>query len=321
MPFTFYLLLSTIFVGVSSAAARPAVLRTPGINATSTSLLSSPNSAGPWDPQGPAGFVITVLHGYQPLYREACYMSAVRLLAMQLKEDFEGRLPLATMEYHDPQYHDLTIVISTLGVNELMPRKFLFWGIARILHTMTTQSAFIDSWYELKWQGKAIGDILFNSQPPRPPLLGGKPFPKTNKPNDTSISADAYNLSFEYRFIDRQPLASKDVFMGTIGALVQLAQNPDQEFDKFAGGFPTSASPSVPPVYNIRIFWTNGHLRRPSPLAKGVIGDSMLAAVAYGARFGHFHALGVTVKDNGREVAQGGYYSPPLSTESVVSAS
>ena len=240
-------------------------------------------------------------------------MSAVHILAMQVKEDFEGRLPLETMVYSDPQYHDLTIVISTLGVDELMPRKFLFWGMAKIMHRMTAQSDFIDSWYELKWQGNVVGDILFNSQPPRAPL-GGKLF-QVSKPNDTSISADASNLSFEYRLIREQILASKDVFMGTIGALVQLAQNPDHEFDKFAGGFPTL--PLAQPIYNIRIFWTNEHLRHSLPLTKGVITESMVAAVSYGARFGDFHALGVTVKNNGREVAQGGYDSPPLSIESV----
>ena len=318
MPFTFHLLLSTIFVWVLPVAARPAVLRAPSTNATSTipyndSLLYSPGSVGPWNPQGPAGFEITALHGYQPLHREACYMSAVHILAMQVKEDFEGRLPLETMEYNDPQYHDLTIVISTLGVNELMPRKFLVWGIAKIMHRMTAQSDFTDSWYELKWQGNVVGDILFNSQPPRAPL-GGKLF-HVSKPNDTSISADASSLSFEYRLIRQQILASKDVFMGTIGALVQLAQNPDHEFDKFAGGFPTL--PLAQPSYNIRIFWTNDHLRYPLPLTKGMITDSMVAAVSYGARFGDFHALKVTVKNNGKEIAHGGYYSPPLSTESV----
>ena len=241
-------------------------------------------------------------------------MSAVHLLAMQVKEDFEGRLPLETMVYNDPQYRDdLTIVISTLGVDELMPRKFLLWGMAKILHRMTALSDFIDSWYELKWQGTVVGDILFNFKPPRA-LLGGKQF-QMSQSNDTSISADAYSLSFEYRFIREQPLASKDVFMGTIGALVQLAQNPDPEYSKFAGGFPTL--PSVPPVYNIRIYWGNVYLRHPAPLTKGMLADSMVAAVAYGARFGDFHALGVTVKNHGREIAQGGYYSPPLSIEKL----
>ena len=318
MLFTFYLLLWTVFIWVSSVAAWPATLRVPNINGTSTtpsndSLLYSPSSAGPWNPQGPAGFEISVLHGYQPLYREACYMSAVHLLATQVTEDFEGRLPLETMVYNDPQYHDLTIVVSSLGVDELMLRKFLFWGMAQIMHRMTAHHSFIDSWYELKWQGKIVGDILFNSNPPRPPL-GGKHF-QLYKPNDSSISTDAYSLSFEYRVIGEQLLVDKDVFMATIGALVQLAQTPEQNFDKFAGGFPTASV--MLPIYNVRIFWTNSQPRHPLSLTKRLIVDSMVAAMTYGLRFGDFHALGVTVKNNRREVAQGGYYSPPLSTENV----
>lgn len=316
MPSTFHLLLSTIFVWVLSVAARPAVLRVPNIIATSTipsndSLLYSPNSAGPWNPQGPAGFEITVIRGYQRLPRETCYMSAVHLLAMQVIEDFEGRLPMETMVYSEDR--DLTIVVSTLGVNELMLRKFLLWGMAKIMHTMTAQNSFIDAWYELKWQGKVVGDVLFNSKPPRPPL-GGKDF-QMNKPNDTSISTDPYNLSFEYRIMRDQLLADKDVFMATIGALVQLAQNHEQNFDSFAGGFPTV--PIVQPVYNVRISWVNSRPRRPLSLTKRIIVDSMLAAVTYGARFGDFHALGVTVKNNGREVAQGGYHLLSLSTENL----
>ena len=311
MPSTLHLLLSTIFVWVFSVAAWPAVLRVPDINATSAipsndSLLYSSNSAGPWNPQGPAGFEITVLHGYQRLSREVCYMSVVHLLAMQVIEDFEGRLPVETMVYSEDR--DLTIVVSTLGVNEPMLRRFLLWGMAKIMHTMTAQNNFIDAWYELKWQGKVVGDVLFNKKPPRPNS-------QTFNPNDTSLSTDPYNLSFEYRIMRDQLLADKDVFMATIGALVQLAQNPEQNFDSFAGGFPTV--PILQPVYNVRISWTNTRPRRPLSLTKRIIVDSMVAAVTYGARFGDFHALRVTVKNNGREVAQGGYHSLALSTEKV----
>ena len=297
-------------------SARPATLPRPDNDVTSTIIASNDSLLHSTNPRGPAEFDITALHGYRPLRREACYMSVVRLLATQVNEDFEGLVSVQKATYTDPQYPDLTIEMSSLRFGRLVPRKFLFWGLARIMHQMTTDNSFVDSWYELAWQGISIGEILFNAVPARAQLEAKhinttRTRSEMDQSNTTIASIGPKGLSFEYTLITEQLLTGRDVFMGTIGALVQLAQNPHRAFDRFAGNFP--GEPGVFSTYNAQIYWTNVYLHHPPPLTKFVIAESMVAAVTYGLRMGDFHGLAVLVKNNGQEVARGGYLArgPP----------
>lgn len=313
MQFRLQSLLLSNLVLECFVSARPTTLPRSDIDVTSSIIASNDSLLHSTNPRGPAEFDITALHGYPPLRREACYMSAVRLLATQINENFEGLVSVQKAKYTDPQYPDLTIEMSSLRFGKLVPRKFLFWGLARIMHQMTMDNSFVDSWYELTWQGSAIADILFNAVPARA-QLEAKHINTTrirsemDHSNVTIASIGPKGLSFEYTLITEQLLTGRDVFMGTIGALVQLAQNPHRAFDRFAGNFP--GEPGVFPTYHAQIYWTNAYLHHPSPLTKLVIAESMVAAVTYGLRMGDFHGLAVLVKNNGQEIARGGYLAP-----------
>lgn len=317
------LLFSKIVLGCFGSARRAAFPK-PDIDFTSSITASYGSLLDSTNPRGPVEFDITALHGFRPLRREACYISAVRLLASQVNENFEGLVPMQKATYTDPQYPDLAIEMSSLRFGKLVPRKFLFWGLARIMHKMTMDNSFVDSWYELTWQGSPVGDILFNALPTRAQLEANHinttgTWSEMSHTNVTLASIGPKGLSFEYTLITEQLLTGRDVFMGTVGALVQLAQNPNRAFNRFAGIFP--GEPGVFPTYNAQIYWTNFQLHHPLPLTKIVIAESMVAAVTYGLRMGDFHGLGVLVKSNGQKIARGGYLAPgsPPRGESNVS--
>lgn len=316
MRFTSHVLPHVSCILISLVFAKPANLPVPNIEDTSThssngSLLDSSN------PRGPLGFDINALHGYKPLRRVACYMSAVHLLAIESTRNFEGLLPMEKASYNDRLYQDLTIEVSSTRLYQLMPRKYLLWGIARIMHKMTVDNSFVDSWYELTWEGSLVGEILFVAVPLRAQsgIQRNDTLPvyrKMDQSSGSAVSTATNALSFEYTLIQEQLLTGEDVFMGTIGALVQLAQAPHQLYNQFAGNFP--GEPGVFPTYNAQIYWTNVYLQETLPLTKGLLAESMVAAVEYGLSIRDFHALGVLVKDNGRQVARGGYLLTRLPT-------
>ncbi|KAG7002213.1 hypothetical protein G7Y79_00028g062340 [Physcia stellaris] len=327
MQFLLQSLLLSNLVLECFVSARPTTLPRPDFDVTSSITASNDSLLHSTNPRGPAEFDMTTLHGYRPLRREACYMSAVRLLATQINEDFEGLVPVQKAEYTDPQYPDLTIEMSSLRFGRLVPRKFLFWGLARIMHQMTIDNSFVDSWYELTWQGSPVGEILFNAVPARAQLESNH----INKTRTRSAmdhsnvmmgSTGPEGLSFEYTLVTEQLLIGRDVFMGTIGALIQLAQTPHRAFTRFAGVFP--GEPGVFPTYNAQIYWTNAYLHHPLALTKFVIAESMVAAVTYGLGKGDFHGLAVLVKNNnGQEIARGGYLalgSPPRGERNAASS-
>ncbi|KAI4139012.1 MAG: hypothetical protein L6R39_006502 [Caloplaca ligustica] len=262
--------------------------------------------AFPSFPWGPDDFNIQTVHLHAPLPRDECYMHAIRLLGNQAQEDFNGRLPEARLKFRDRQYPNVLVVVASAEPNQPLLRKHLFWGIARIMHHFRANNRYLASAFALTWQGQQVGEVLFvpGGWGSRKARLGSgytelslSDF-AANTPGHKEISArdDLPEMDFSYYGVN---LGMDNVFMGTIGALIQAGEHPDQNFNQFVGAFLG---------YNAFIGWVRV---QPSGIPKRLLVRLMARTASEAMYRRDFHEVKVSVKANGRHIAQGGYISAP----------
>lgn len=261
------------------------------------------------DPQGPKDFFITLESQTSPLRRDTVFRSALRVVAQQTKEDFHGQLPDATTTIRNPQYPGVIIGIISTEPNLRVQRRYVLWGIARVMHHMIRDNAFLASVYILRWRGANVGLLTFfaetgnqlnasykemaSSQP-------GLDLPDLQrKPHSTAVSVgvttDSNEINYDFHFGDHA-LRATDVLMGTIGGLIRLAEEPDRTFQDFTGRFPG---------YGVITIWQS--VVQPSRMTKNVLHVSMLVAVAFALNKNDWHELTGLALLDGMAIARGGY--------------
>ena len=258
-------------------AAKPVSLDTPLI----VNRPRRNTTLGASHPWGPADFHVHKSHETSPIRRDAAFMTAIGLLAQQAQKDFNGRLSRPTIVFRDPRFNPrLQIVVTAQGPNERLPRRYVFWGIARILNHMIHHNTFIGSIWKLFWQGEIVGTIFFIAGSPSQLDTGSPKLtinPTLSQPlniqrnaNNTAISATNAALSYEFEFWGRI-LPIDDVFMSAIGALTDLAERVDQAFYSFTGIFQG---------YPACHLWQS-RTGQPSLMTKGRVIAFIVASVTY----------------------------------------
>jgi len=268
--------------------------------------VRAPNISATDAPWGPGDFNIIVAgQGQNPLARKACYVSAVSMLAMQASQDFHDQLRWPWTAFTDARYPDLTILVAGAHASDRIPRRYVLWGMARLMNHLVSGNDFRDSFFLLRFQGSVVGSIYIGPPPQRVAQSGTADKPlvvleqsvvdQTNDTTATSISADV--LSWRYQFYGR-PLTMPDIFMGAIGALIEAAQPAsDEKLQSFTGFFQPYMA-----IYH----WVSTRTG-PSSFTYGMLIRSIEASAMYAFDQMDFHQLRVRVFNGSQEIGGGGY--------------
>lgn len=277
-------------------------------NPMPVNALSSgePTPSAPDQPWGPDDFHIIVAgQGPNPLAPEACYVSAITMLAAQAAHDFHGQLPSPRVTFTDAQYPDLAIIVAGAHAADCVPRRYMLWGIARLMDHMVSQNDFRDSFVVLMFQGSIVGNIYIGPPPEASTqsnttnnALKTLELSLINHPNSTTISLTTTTaLSFQFQPYGRA-LPMSDIFMGAIGALIAAARPAsDAKLQSFMGLF-------MP--YMAIYHWFS------SPAGASVFTYRMLiqaiqASAMYALQRKDLRELSVRAIEGTREVGRGGY--------------
>ena len=275
-------------------------------HANGSLLLASP----PW---GPADFTISTGYRSALIQREAVFALAVRVAADEALRDFEGTLSEARAVYQIPQYPSIMISVASVGPYQKVRRKFLLWAIARGMHRLIEDQEYRASTFTMMWQGRFVGRMSFVAPRLRAQERAGvgtayQDVVLTNSLTDrqadlkaSTVGADQLSFNFE---LWGDTLYMSDVFMGTIGALIRLAEQNEHTIDHFVGNYP-----------GYDAIWTWHSSLATSVLTKARIVQAMLATVMYALRVADYHEVKVIVRKGTEEIARGGYVShlPPRS--------
>ncbi|CAF9928537.1 MAG: hypothetical protein HETSPECPRED_006875 [Heterodermia speciosa] len=275
--------------------------------ARNLSLNGVSYDTNPPPPGGPDDFKIMVGRPTAALNRESSLMYVAKVLMDESLQDFHGSFEDATRVFRDGIYPNLAVKATILESGHSRPRRYFFWGMARIISFMVDRGQFFERDFLLVWRDAHVGRITWTLVDiPRELMIGHDARTlaqtATNQTKATSDSASGEN-ALTWRYSPYGELMTiTDIAMGTIASLIQAAQLPGQNFESFVGYWPQSN-------YQATQSW--GSEARPSQLSKYVLVRSMFASLTYAHVSRNFHELFVEVGFDYQQVfAKGGYTRP-----------
>lgn len=125
--------------------------------------------------------------------------------------------------------------------------------------------------------------------------------PSIKQVNYTAIYDETETLSWQYQYFGYS-LTKKEVFMGTVGALI-LAARPasDTKLSNFVGSFPP---------YRAVHHWASS-AGQPPLFTYSILIKSIQATALHALNQMNFHELGVRVTNGVQEIGWGGYVRDP----------
>ena len=300
------LLLSSTFAALVTATA---LLRdlTPSVNLTKPSGLT-------WDPikpWGPDEFTADIERETVGISSDALFVTAIHFVAEQAAQVFEGELPSATTIFRDPNYPSLSIAVSSTGPRRRVLRRYVLWGLARILNTMV-YNGFRASIVVLKYRNAVVGRILIVANGRNALEAGFKDVaitqPRLDMPtpqqisNNTQLSVGEGSnaLGFDFEFWGEE-LVKQDVMMATLGGLIQVAQHTNHPMNNWVGSFPG--------FHCFHTYLTSVH---PPVMNKETMIVTMVAAMAHGLLHNNWHELRLNVTKDQQQILSGGYLDFPF---------
>ena len=287
----------------------------PRAQSISPTDLFTPNGSltYPSNPLGPADFVVMdEVDAPMAINPFDYYMFIIDLISKLGLNDWDSRLPDAVNTFTNPHYPGITVAATATSDNSRLPQRYLLWALARLSYRLAFFGGSNAGVYTLRVQGRRVGRVMLIVAPINPSLLGhftadlGQSMTKqvTQELESTSTNQDDKfatlvgngEIRWTYEFYS-DPLASLDVFMGTIGALVQAAEEPNQNIRMFVGSFP-----------NYKAFHVWQSIDNPSTYTKAMLLQSIMNLAWYARNHTDFRPImsGVYNSDN-HMFAQGGY--------------
>lgn len=303
------LLLSYILISRVKAATRSSLRDiTPEQQNTTISNVSS-LSGNPGDlplPWGPQDFKIEQDATRYPIPRNETFMVVLHLLAEETPQDFNGRLSEARITYRSPLCPNVAISVASTRSDRRVPRKYLFWTIARVLDFFNKADTFTSANVVMKLRGLKVGTVFFIAKESdalnaarlnsgfQDRVLTYSSLQRSLD-NTTIASFGSDDIVFRFEFYG-EPLKMENIFMATVAGLIDVAQQDQHPFDFFVGSCPR---------YDAFIsFYASP---RPSRLTKLLLIQSIVASVFYSHRMGKWHELSTVTYVDLRQVASGGY--------------
>ena len=243
------------------------------------------------------------------------FLTFLKLLEEITQGDFNSPLDRPTQYWKGP--NNLMIFVKSVN-DQPTPRRFLMWGIVRILWTMKHEPrfGFHTGKFEAMWHARKVADIevAYTSAPTGQPSSGittknsGTPSMSRASTNITATVVGDVNVAWVYTPFELVPgephMTQWDVAVGSIGAMLYAAQHTNHNFDQFSGDH-------LPTALAVSHYRTVVH---PSRLSKSILIRTIAQAAIWALNEGEFHRLSVRVLDlaNARDIARGGYGPPGL---------
>ncbi|KAL8782266.1 MAG: hypothetical protein Q9213_005540 [Squamulea squamosa] len=286
--------------GYLLAIVQPACAGPPASDVPS-SIVLEPNLnnslAYPPPPAGPSEFAIQVSHSTTRFLWNKLLISTVHLAGQLALGDWTDPMSQARSTYRDPSYPQLVIAIASAGSTPLQ-RRFVLWGLARFTDHMVRHNQFVACQAQLFWRGSPIGSIRFiHLGGPRARSIDGSE--NVNETAEMVARSDENNneLSWDYTFYDRK-LEPIDIYMGSIAALVQVAERPKDNIDSFVGSWPQG-------YFRCIQWWLSEPRGQPSVFSKADLVKSMIEAVDEGVARKDTRQVKIVVKRGARDIAKG----------------
>ena len=273
-------------------------------------------------PWGPDNFSIKIISATGATINSTnCYMFIIDLLSKLAIEDFNGNMPQTRNVFTNPQYPGIYSGAEARTGGRLLPRRYVFWGIARVMNHLVRHTNFRGGIFQLLFLGREVGKFvltggiqtsdtisletitsdfgssILNSstpslEPPSSPTA-------SQDINTTAIAVGQGTITYTHAFYGSL-LSPKDVFMGAIGAMIQLAQDTQTVFTFFLGTFPGYKS-----IYST--IAPSG-----TSLNKTMIVEIMVKTVQEAQQRNDFREQKCHVEESGRLIASGGYLENPI---------
>ena len=263
-------------------------------------------------PGGPPAFSIRIDEARRTLEQDAVILPTLRFIGALAQQDWTGQLPAPRTVYRDPLSPGVAIGVAAVGSTHI-ERRFVLWGLASFADYMVQSRRFRASQARIRWETIIVGLIRFvdvGTSTGQQELEGysGMDLSSTillTNESTTPVGVGDDGLTWDIDFV-LEEIPKVSIFMATIASLVQAAQH-DDDIRHFIGSWPYSS-------YEALHTWLS--TETPSVFSRNILIKSMLAAVEKGIAQNDFRATDVLVKQDGRNIAQGGYahrFTPPMS--------
>ncbi|KAL8663674.1 MAG: hypothetical protein Q9202_003620 [Teloschistes flavicans] len=288
-------------------------------------ILSSSSS-----PAGPEDFHITP-HLYSRadyLPRDRLFRFVANLIVIEaLKGDFESNFTDNVMRIRELTHPGLMLTASINVPGKSIPRRFIYWGLTRMMDRFVKGNEYVKSYYPMTWQGQYAGvfGISFgdSDDPEFDKVLNltaknAAQVEEIQVPDVATIapiiSGYVPGLKWSYKFYGSVTLPAVDLWMSVIGALVQAAELPDgHNITTFGGGFPprykvlqAAWSASSPPP---------GSAVSSPKLNKYLLTGTISSSLHQSQLQNDYRLLEVQVRDQGQLVVGGGDFPLPANAE------
>ena len=289
-------------------------------NSDSSRNISVPLPPVPW---GPKEFICEPYNlGRNTLDPRSVYGLALLMATTLAIGDFEGDLPNNPARFVNVAFPHIAAAVFRPNPNLPVPRKYVHWGLARVVNHIIQDRDFKDNTYFLFWisPNRAKTKVAELYIGPTPPFIGigsdssqpASPLsqalnstetilaPGSQRANDTQgfIDISSNEMTYDYHFHDDE-MNIEDVVMGTLGGINQAAETHDRSgsVDMFTGSFPR---------YKAIVIW----YARPG-FTYSLLIQSMRKAAVEAMTANNFHELRVLIISNGAELARGGWIRIP----------
>ncbi|KAL9586475.1 MAG: hypothetical protein Q9212_000891 [Teloschistes hypoglaucus] len=206
-------------------------------------------------PAGPEDFQISHRIFTDPVSipRDRLFLFVANIIAIELLQgDFNSNFSSQIVKIHEMRNPGLRFEARIYGTSLQIPRRFIYWGLVRMMDRFIREGSYEESYYPMTWKGLYAGafDIHF----------GGIEEHQLNEQLNITANDDAQVkaiqvpgtptvnsiLTYDSRVTTKSEFYGSvrfnpvDLWMSVIGALVQVAELPDnRNISSFGGGFPT----------------------------------------------------------------------------------
>ena len=256
-----------------------------------------------YSPAGPADLQVTLTHGSFRFDPKIVLQMALQVIAEQfLNEKWDSRLHERTETWGGPP--GIRFLVKSIGL-QFLERRFAVWALIRVVDHMVQNNCYLVTAADIRWQGVVVGRATTI------PMLSTKKLEAMGLPNETAVGLSTKDVTRHAKIrlttddINMDSIkwfgrlySTGEVTMGTLAAMVKIAERPSGNVQAFVGEW--AGSPySVFPVW-----WTT---QRPSQLSKRDIFKVLVQATHDLTKADDFRCFRAILKRNGEYIGEGGY--------------
>ena len=257
-----------------------------------------------YSPAGPADLHVTLSHGpYRFDPKDVLFMTLRAIGRQFLAGDWDWNSRLLERNEHWAGPPGIQLLIQSAG-SQFLERRFAVWALIRIIDYMVQNGRYVVTAGDLRWRGVVVGRIAMI------PTISPKKLDAVSLPDDNMAGLLAKNVTERAKnklraddisvedigwFGSHHPMG--EVLMGTLAAMVKIAERPGGNVQAFVGEW-TGSPYSVFPIW-----WTT---QRPSQLSKKNIFLVLVQVAHVQLDKNEYRCYKAILKNNGRYVGEGG---------------